>query len=105
MEILCINDQFTQEQIEFYQKFNVTIPKEGKLYSIRKIIFHPSRGTGLLLNEIINPLVPIKSSIGMGAGMIEPDWNSNRFSTLQGEIITREELRKIKKEINEKIQL
>lgn len=89
MEVICINGTFKKEELEFYATHGVVIPKKDVIYSIRKI--RNDRGTkGLLLNEIINPEVPIKTMMG-GLLYIEPSWHVRRFSTLLGDKIEVEE--------------
>ena len=36
--VLCCNDKFPPEFTELYEKYGVVTPKEGKLYTFRKII-------------------------------------------------------------------
>lgn len=72
MEVICIDGTFKKEELEFYAIYGVITPKKDVIYSIRKI--RNDRGTkGLLLNEIINPEVPIKTMMG-GVIYIEPSW-------------------------------
>lgn len=96
MDVICINSKFSQDQLEFYSTFGVNIPKENSLYTIRQIRYDRGKH-GLLLNELNNPEVPIKSLI-KGVIFIEPSWDSNRFTTLLGEKISLEELESITKE-------
>lgn len=94
MEVICINDQFDNGQLEFYKKFGVVVPKKDNMYSIRQI--RNDRGTvGFLLNELLNPEVPIKSMMG-GIIMLEPSFKYTRFSTLTGDLI---ELENFKEEL------
>ena len=88
MEIICINDNFPSDFLEFYRKFGVEIPKKGSIYTIRDKITHITGDVGLLLNEIINPLVPINTSFGVMNR--EVTWNINRFTTLMGLELTKE---------------
>lgn len=96
MDVICINSKFSQDQLDFYATFGIVTPKENNVYSIRKIRYDRGKH-GLLLNEINNPEVPIKSLI-KGVIFIEPSWDSNRFTTLLGEKISLEELESITKE-------
>ena len=92
MEIICINNKFPKETLEIYKEFNVKIPELNKIYSIRKI--RNERGTiGFLLNELINPDVPIISPINGKVSWIEPSWKHSRFTTLTGQKIEIEELK------------
>lgn len=98
MEVLCIDDVFTPDTLEFYQKFGVVIPVKGTIYSIRDVINHITGETGILLFEIMNPEVPINSSIGVIYR--EPTWHIRRFRTLMGLELKKEDI-KIEKYIEE----
>jgi len=107
MEILCKNDKFSSEQLEFFKKFGVILPKEGKIYNLRKVVKGINGKNGFLLQEIVNPEVPLKSPLGYII-MTEPNFAQWRFSTLSGDEITREALQEFKEEekgILEKIPL
>lgn len=94
MEVICINDKFDNGQLEFYKQFGVVTPKKDVIYSIRQI--RNDRGTvGFLLNELLNPEVPIKTMMG-GVIMLEPSFKYTRFSTLTGDKI---ELENFKEEL------
>lgn len=95
-QILCIDDKFPSEFVELYKKYGVVTPKEGKLYSIRKII-KTLKGTGILLNELINPEVPIIHPIGKTTGVAEPSWNLKRFVNLDQSEITEEQALELKR--------
>ena len=98
MEVLCCNDVFSPGQMEFYTRFGITLPKSGVIYSIRDVIYTSNNsGTGLLLNEIQNRLVPIKHPI-LGSHEVEVNFSIKRFTTLQGLPLKKEDL-KIEKEV------
>lgn len=82
-DIICINDKFTPDQLEFYKIWGVTIPKQDNLYTIREFITHSMAGTGIRLNEIINPEVPINHPI-LGTIMYEVTFSKDRFTDLNG---------------------
>lgn len=93
-QIICIDDKFPQEFIELYEKFNVVTPKEGKLYTIRKVI-KTLNGVGVLLNELLNPDVPIIHPMGRTKGTAEPSWNIHRFCNLDQTAISEEESKEL----------
>jgi hypothetical protein len=66
MQVECIDDTFTEEQIE---KIPYR-PVKGEIYTIRGRE-HTARGLGYLLHEIHNPVIV---SINM-----EPNFNAKRF--------------------------
>lgn len=89
MELICINDNFSPEAAQWF----TTLPKEGERYTLRKrvpVMSGVNSGKmGVLLHEIINPLVSHPS----GLGMMEPSFDENRF-------VTPEEYDQINEEIN-----
>lgn len=90
--VLCCDDKFPPEFIELYKKYGVVTPKEGKLYTFRKII-KTLNGTGVLLNELLNPDVPIIHPMGKTTGTAEPSWSIKRFVNLDQSEITEKEVR------------
>lgn len=90
MEIICINNKFTQDVLEFYAKYGVRIPEENKIYSLRSKQRHSNGLIGVTLEEIINPKVPIESSL-LPDAKIEPTFNSKRFTDLFGNPIEKVE--------------
>jgi len=92
MDILCINDKFSTDVLEFYKVHKVVTPKKDSFYVIRNTIRHTTGEIGILLEEIINPKVPVKHPI-LGVTQMEPSWNSNRFVHLDGTPILEEELK------------
>lgn len=90
-DIICIDDNFPQNVLEFYKENGVTTPVKDKLYTVRNVTKHIIGKTGILLNEIVNPKVPINDSV-MGLKHIEPTWNINRFTTLSGLPLKKEEI-------------
>lgn len=97
MEIVCINDVFSIEKIEYFRKYNILLPKKDKLYTIRKIINHSCGKKGILLHEIINKKIP-SYIISLGNVYIEPTWDIKRFSTLLGNEINLKEIEYVEME-------
>lgn len=91
MEILCINGTFHKEILLFYQQHGVSVPIEDKIYNIREVIKHTHGSTGVRLEEIKNPQVPINHPI-LGSIMTEPTFDIKRFAKLNGSEITKEEI-------------
>lgn len=90
-EIICINSEFTSEQLEIWSKFGVVHPEKDKLYTIRDIIVHSGgEGTGVLLEEIVNPPVPVNN--GIINIMRETTFSISRFRDLQGFPLKKEEI-------------
>ena len=52
----------------------------------------------MLLNELLNPDVPIIHPIGKAEGMAEPSWNLKRFVNLDQSEISEEEVREFKRQ-------
>ena len=77
--IICINDRFSPEARELYEKYGVVTPYLDATYEIREVVI-TRVGVGLLLEELVNP----KISIGEEENgfMVEVSWNIRRFRTL-----------------------
>lgn len=96
MEVLCIDDNYNQIILDIWAKYGVKYPKEGKIYSIRKVISYVNNDKGLLLNEIINPHVSL-DLMGRIGYTTEPSFNIKRFTHLDGTPLTSEELKELSK--------
>ena len=90
MEVICTNDSFPAPVLAFYAEFGIQTPKRDGLYSVRQVKRHTTGETGLLLNEIKNPEVPVRHPV-MGEVWFEPTFNINRFATLLGQPVRQEE--------------
>lgn len=88
MDIICIDDKFPAEVLEFYKIHGVVTPKKDSIYTIRDKIRHFTGDVGLLLDQIINPPVPVQTAFGIINR--EVTWNIKRFTTLDGKKITEE---------------
>lgn len=93
-EIICINGNFTADQLEFYKLHGVSTPQQDKIYTIRAVINNSNGKKGILLEEIKNPTIPFKHHI-LGIVYNEPNWDINRFRNLDQSIITKEQLNEI----------
>lgn len=91
MEIICVNDSFPGPVLAMYAELGVQIPKQDQMYSVRMVKRHTNGETGVLLNEIKNPEVPVAHPV-LGEVWFEPTFNINRFRTLLGEPVRQEEL-------------
>lgn len=91
MDIICINDNFSPEQVAEIPNR----PIKDKMYTIRDIV-KSANGIGLLLNEIHNP----KNGWVVRDGMkftFEPNFNINRFSDLQNQPLNYETIKQVEK--------
>jgi hypothetical protein len=100
-DVICINGSFPPDYVEFYQKHGVVTPEQGKLYTVREVINHASKTAGgdtvgILLEEIVNPPVPIQTAIL--SGNREPSWAISRFRNLDGTELEADEVREMVKE-------
>ena len=102
MDVICVDDIFSSDCLEFYKRHGVVTPVKDTMYTIRGI--DNVRGTtGLYLEEIVNPKVPIQSPMFALTGSVlnvEPSFHIKRFRTLGGEIINVEELKQTLHEIS-----
>jgi hypothetical protein len=88
MDIICIDDKFAPEILEFYRIHGVVTPKKDSIYTIRDKIRHFTGDVGLLLDQIVNPPVPVQTPFGVMNR--EVTWNIKRFTTLNGSKISEE---------------
>lgn len=87
MEIICINDQFSPEQIQHIPNR----PVRDNIYTIRDVI-RSQNGIGLLLNEIRNPSDSGYTTINGMDFSFEANFNQNRFTKLDGSPLTEQDL-------------
>lgn len=95
MDLICIDDNFSSEQI-------TTIPNrpvKDKFYTFRGERKTIDGEIGIFLMEIENPKI-----IGAAGMYFEPGFNIKRFRTINGDMFTREMVRGIKKQELEKIK-
>lgn len=97
MELICIDSAFTGDQLAFYQQFGVTTPKKGEFYTPRSISKNSEGNWEILLNEIVNDVVPIKHSI-LGITYKEPAWKLSRFRNIDNSEITVEQVKEFKEQ-------
>lgn len=90
MDLICVNDLFSAEARQVYEKYGVVTPQEGVLYSIRRIV-KTRNGIGLLLNELVNPLMYIEGE-GENAMYGEANWGLFRFRNIDNSEVTYDQL-------------
>ncbi len=91
MEIICTNDKFPGPVLVLYAELGVKTPIKDQLYTVRQVKRHTNGETGVLLNELVNPDVPVRHPV-LGEVWFEPTFNINRFATLLGQPVRQEEL-------------
>ena len=97
MEIICVNGVFSPQQMELFSRYGIITPSENSIYNVRDVIKPSGKaGTGLLLEELVNPLIPLMHPILGRKVPMEPNWKIERFSTLSGEPLSREDVESIK---------
>lgn len=89
-DLICVNDLFSAEARQVYEKYGVVTPREGVLYSVRKIV-KTRNGIGLLLNELVNPSIWIEGE-GENAMFGEPNWGLFRFRNIDNTEVTYDQL-------------
>jgi hypothetical protein len=97
MQVLCVNDLYSVDTLEFYKEYGVIHPLNKKIYTVRGVIRNhtkPQAGenVGLLLDEIHNPKVPVINPI-LGEILMEPNFSVKRFRNLDMSEITVEQIR------------
>jgi len=90
-EVICTDGKFSPQQMELFSRYGVQVPVVDQLYTIRDVIKPSGKaGVGVLLEEIVNPKIPLAHPILGGTVMMEVNWLITRFSTLSGDTLTRE---------------
>ena len=97
MDVICINGEFSEDAKRTYREYNVVWPEQDKMYTIREVVRTTTGETGLLLEELVNPKMPILHPV-LGKVDYEPNWHISRFATLQGDVLTKEKLKDIIKQ-------
>lgn len=99
MEVICINDTFTQEWENYFRENGIVKPVINKIYTVREVVPNTVGEPGLLLKEIINKLVEKISPLTGFKGMAEQNWAISRFTDLHGQPLTKEMLADINKRV------
>ena len=85
--------------MELFSRYGVQVPVENSIYNVRDVIKPSGKaGVGILLEEIVNPAIPLNHPIMGTVTHHEPNWAITRFSTLSGEPLSREDIESIKQE-------
>lgn len=90
-EIICINDTYSEDWLKWAAKNKIQYPIKDKIYTILRVITHSNGQVGVLLNEIVNPLVDPEMVLLSGQ-KIEVTFHMNRFRTLVGLPLMKEEI-------------
>ena len=100
MEVLCVNDKFSEDWERYFSNHGIIKPIVDKIYTIREIVPNTVGEKGLLLVEIVNKPTPRISPLTGMEGVSEQNWAVSRFTTLQGKPISKEAISElIKKSI------
>jgi hypothetical protein len=91
MEVICINDKYPAETLDFWTVFGVSHPIIDKMYTIRESLRHFDGSIGVRVEEIVNPTVPIKHPV-LGTIEYEPTFALNRFAKLNGDLLQKEDV-------------
>jgi hypothetical protein len=98
MEVICINDRFSDDWNKYFQHWGIVKPVAEKIYTIREIVPNTKGEKGLLLVEIVNKPTPRVSPLTGMKGNAEQNWAISRFTTLLGEPLNKEKLSEIIKQ-------
>ncbi len=91
MEVICINDKYPAETLDFWTDFGISHPIEDKMYTIRESLRHFDGSIGVRVEEIVNPTAPIKHPV-LGPILYEPTFALNRFAKLNGDLLQKEDV-------------
>lgn len=85
MEVICINDTFTEDWEAYFRYHGIQKPVKDKIYTIRQFVTYLNSEKSVLLNEIRNNPTPRKSTLIDGlTGEAEQTWKISRFTDLLG---------------------
>jgi hypothetical protein len=99
MEVICINDKFSEEWEKYFRHWGIVKPVSEKIYTIREIVPNTKGEKGLLLVEIVNKPTPRVSPLTNMRGNAEQNWAVSRFTTLLGKPINKETISEIIKQV------
>lgn len=95
MELICINDKYSEGHLKVFNKYGIQYPKEGEIVSVVRIDFLPLQGkTGLIVSPYDNQFIP-SEKYGIKSEK-EVSFNKERFLTLDKRELTNLELAEIK---------
>lgn len=94
-DIICINDNYTQEWLDYFKQNGISYPTQDKLYTIRRIVQNTKGEKGLLLNEIVNPEVTKISPLTGFKGNTEQNFAISRFTNLDGTPVLYEQIKEV----------
>ena len=89
--VVCVDDSKRPEIAEWATKYCPNWPKKGDKYTIREFDDNDGIVDGVLLEEIINPLVYMTK----WDKVIEPKFATWRFKLLQEDEVMEEELEEV----------
>jgi hypothetical protein len=89
MDILCINDTYPRDTLDFWGKHGVTYPKKDDKVTLRSQQLHTNGKIGIRVYEHLNPEIPIKHPV-LGIIQVEVSFSILRFSTTEGLVLTKE---------------
>jgi hypothetical protein len=72
--VICINDQFQPDRQHPFLYSEISLPKKGRIYTVREVVQTPLHGEGLRLLELQSPTY--RHDIG---GVEEPCFSPSRF--------------------------
>lgn len=100
-EVICFDGKFASDKLAYYKQYGVSrVPIQESIYNIRAVITNSNGKKGFLLEEIINPAIPITGHPYIpGTVLIEPNFSVYRFTDLEGNSIIDEMLREAQNKI------
>ena len=98
MDVICVDGKYPADALAFFAHHGVVTPTVDSVYSIRDVIINSNSKTGLLLEELVNPKVPIQHPVMGKVVKMEPNWGIERFRHLDMTGISRESIREFIKE-------
>lgn len=93
-QLICIDASYEPLLLDFWGKHGVNYPKLNELITVREVVRHTTGETGIRTNEYLNPTVPVNGYLGTLE--MEPSFHIRRFAHLNGDMVTKEEIKEFK---------
>lgn len=95
MELICINDTYSSEVLNYFKKYNIKYPKKDEMVEFLRLVKSSvNNKVGIVVKPYENQMVKIMHPFGV-EGLIEQSFDINRFAKLNGDLMSEEEVKQI----------
>lgn len=104
IELLVINDSYHPDWISVFQKYGIKTPKKGEKVELIRVVKYPRLGRkGLIVAPYNNQFIP--GSFMGESTTSEVSFNYERFSLLDGTILTEAIVKELIQELKQQDKL